>query len=121
MPTEITDRYAKEKSVFVITVELLDSDEEPITPNEVSWTLTDIEGNVMNDRSSVTVTPASSFNIVLSGDDLLCDVDQKGLTTRTVTVKAVYDDTEEGNDLPLTDDCTFYIKPAIEKTRIRFL
>ena len=42
-------------------------------PTLVNWSLTDISGEtVINSREWVSVTPASSIDIVLTGDDLLC-------------------------------------------------
>ena len=59
-----------DKSTFVITVRFFDEDEVAMTPVTATWTLTKLNGTVINSRSAVSITPATSANIVLSGADL---------------------------------------------------
>ena len=59
-----------EKSVLVLTVNPLDENDAPVTPSAMTWSLTDLAGTVVNSRSNVSLTPATSVTITLSGNDL---------------------------------------------------
>ena len=61
---------AIEQSTYVITASFTDETGAAVVPNSVTWTLVNGDGQVVNSRSAVSVTPASSVTIVLSGDDL---------------------------------------------------
>lgn len=62
---------AIEKSTYVINASFFDEDNISVVPNSVSWKLTDINGNVINNRSNESETPAASVDIVLSNNDLV--------------------------------------------------
>lgn len=112
MPTEIKSPQAVEESTFVVTNAFLDAAGTAVTPTSATWSLFDKDGNVVNGRSAVPISPlASSVDIVLSGDDLQI-ADGK---TRKLTIQAVYDSTE-GSDLPLNDELTFYIERLVGVT-----
>jgi hypothetical protein len=96
---------ANEESTYIINVAFEDEDDNAVTPDSVTWTLTDGSGNVINNRLHVSETPATSIDIVLSGDDLAIGTNGR---SRTVTIEAVYD-SAAGNDLPLNDEVTFNI------------
>ena len=75
----------------------------------VTWTLTDKNGNVINSRSAVAISPASSVNIVLGGDDLALQPGESGDTERHLTVAGTYY-SNTGSDLPLKSACKFVIE-----------
>ncbi|HDM76324.1 MAG TPA: hypothetical protein ENG51_07620 [Deltaproteobacteria bacterium] len=105
MPTTLTT-HAVEKSTFVITVAFQDEQGNSVTPNELTWTLTDMNGNVINNRDQVSITPASSVDIVLSGDDLALEGDAPEL--RVLTVEGTYS-SDLGSDLPIKDSVRFIV------------
>ena len=105
MPTTLTT-HAVEKSTFVITVAFQDEQGNSVTPNELTWTLTDMNGNVINNRDQVSITPDSSVDIVLSGDDLALEGDAPEL--RVLTVEGTYS-SDLGNDLPIKDSVRFIV------------
>jgi hypothetical protein len=70
MTTEVLTEKAAEKGTYAFQVDFTDADDAALVPGSIQWTLTDRAGNTINDQSAVTVTPASSINVVLSGDDL---------------------------------------------------
>ncbi len=110
MPATLTT-HAVEKSTYVITVALTDEDGAALTPDSLTWTLTDDQGNVINSRTAVSIAvPAASNDIVLSGADLAVDV-AKG-TKRKLTLEGVYD-SDYGNDLPLKEEVEFEIDDLI--------
>ena len=78
---------------------------DAITPNSVVWSLTDGNGNIINSRDDVSITPDTTINIVMSGDDLL----RSDGTVRKLTIDAVYDSATYGAGLPLVEQAVFYI------------
>jgi hypothetical protein len=104
-----------EESTLAITCSFLDEDGAPVIPKSIVWTLTDIRGQVINNRQQVVVSNlAASVTIVLSGEDLaLSDIEERQESVeRVFTVEAVYDSTI-GMNLPLKDACAFEISNLI--------
>ena len=82
---------------------------EAVTPDSFTWTLTDVDGVVINSRLDQAVTPASETFVLLKGDDLKND---RTSNERILTVKAIYDSELGGVpqlNLPLTDELHFDI------------
>ena len=94
----VLDVEALEGSTYVVTASFTDEDGDPVAPNSVTWTLTDSDGDVVNGRLAVVVTPASSVNVVLYGDDLEASPPDGGYLL--FTVEATYD-SALGSVLPL--------------------
>lgn len=112
MPTTLS-QYAVEKGTFVVRVSFTDETGTPVIPKSgLNWTLTNEAGDVVNSRSAVAITPGTSVNIVLSGDDLaLVGV---GSEDRVLTVEGTYD-SSLGTDLSIKDECRFSV---INLTRV---
>ncbi len=102
---------AVEKSAFKITAKSYDESGNLIAPDTLNWTLTDIQGvKIINSRENVVVAvPGSTENILLSGDDLALDNNEK--TDRIVLFEATYTSTEFGAGIPLRDESVFTIIP----------
>jgi hypothetical protein len=85
-----------EKSNYRLDWVLEDENGDAITPTALTWTLTDLSGNVINSRSAVVVTPlASSFSVFLTNADLaLATAPEKPwlpyFEQRLVTIQATY-------------------------------
>ena len=60
---------AEEGGTFPISVSFTDQEYGPATVTAIKWRLTDKDGNVINGRSGVSVTPADPTVITLEGDD----------------------------------------------------
>jgi hypothetical protein len=104
MPTTLT-ASAIEKGTYFITVSFIDEDGNAVTPNAgVTWTLTDSNGVVINNRKNVGITEAASVDIVLSGDDLQA-VDSAD-PWRKLLIEGTYD-SDAGDDLPFKDEVKF--------------
>lgn len=85
-----------ERGTLVVTADFRDEFGEPVIPNEITYSLYNTVGSVMNDLLNVDVTPlAASVNIVLTGDDLSV---LGGNTGRLLVINAPYDSTS-GTDL----------------------
>jgi len=107
--TIVLPTKAKEGSTYIVTVSFKDEDGEAETPTAITWTLTDSDGTVINSREDVSVSPASTINIVLSGDDLqIVSENVSSPTRRVLTIEAVYNSTL-GNNLPLKEQIEFNI------------
>lgn len=72
MATTITVTPAEKSTAQVSISAFYDTSTPPaaITPTAITWTLTDRRGTVINARTAVSVTPASSVAFLLTGDDL---------------------------------------------------
>lgn len=88
---------AKRRSTYLVTVGFEDETGAAVTPNTVTWSLKDIDGNVINSRSAVSETPDTSVNILLSGLDLDCP--EYGEKNVILTVTIDYD-SANGSNLP---------------------
>jgi len=111
MATELSV-IAVEKSTYIVTAVFKDENGDLVIPLTVTWTLTDEDGTVINEREDAVETPASTVNIVLTGDDLQFISSESGGATRVVTVKATYDSTY-GSGLHLKKAATFMIEDLI--------
>ena len=115
MASELSIR-AQEGSTFVIKADFVEKnsdegDEVLVTPNiGLTWSLTDVHGNPINNRIDVPLTPAESVNIVLSGDDLALNSPYPA--RRYVTVKGTYNSTL-GSNLPLKSEVSFQIENLV--------
>lgn len=98
---------AGDGGTVVVTASFYDESEPPelVVPNSVAWSLRSGSGSIVNAREDVSVTPASSITIVLTGDDLLYSDGKK----RWLTIQATYDSTN-GSGLSLTGEATFEIE-----------
>jgi len=99
---------AVEESTYIVSAAFTDEDGTAVTPSTVTWTLTDMDGTIINSREDVSETPASTVYIVLTGDDLAVT----GTRTRTVTVSATYDSTY-GTGLSLKAAAVFNLENLI--------
>jgi len=111
MPT-ILSAHATEKSTYIVNASFFDEDDNPVIPKAgLKWTLTDSNGNTINSRKDVAITPDTSVDIVLSGDDLqIVGSDDNRL--RLVTVEGIYD-SAAGSDLALKGEVRFYVDNLI--------
>ena len=106
MPSRLTT-LANERGVYIVKCDFADEDGNGVTPDSIKWTLTDVKGNIINSRSSVSVaSPATSVNIELSSDDLA--VLNRRQTRRKLLIHAVAD-LQIGNNRDIYDECEFEI------------
>ena len=106
MPTTLALK-AVEESTYVVNAAFTDEDGDPVTPNDVAWSLYDRDGTVINSRSGVSLTPDTAVDIVLQGDDLqITGTEDDGV--RKLTLVGTYD-SSLGSSLPLTDEVTFTV------------
>jgi hypothetical protein len=107
MATRLTTK-AKDKSTYIVTCSFKDENGNDVTPNTITWKLTDDAGNIINSRTAQTVTPAAAVDIVLSGNDLK----YSDGPVRILTVEATYNSLL-GTNLPLNEEVKFNISDLI--------
>ena len=97
--------HAWEEGTYKITATYTDDDDAAVTPNAVTWTLTDNDGTVINEREDVSIeTPSTSNDIVLSGADLAMQTGETGTVKRILYIQGDYD-SDAGSELPLKGEC----------------
>jgi len=104
---------AVEESTYVATLTFTDAAGSAVTPTTVKWSLSDFDGNLINNRATVTATPGTSVDVVLSGDDLaLQNGEGNKVAWRLLTIQATYTSTE-GVGLPLNEEYAFKVRPLV--------
>ena len=107
MPATLTTA-AVERSTYVITLTYKDEDGNAVTPDSVSWTLTDGHGNIINSREDVAIAvPSTTNDVVLQGADLVCRGRKD--ETRILTASIVYD-SSAGSNLPGKEQVSFRVE-----------
>ena len=107
MPVVLTKK-AVEGSTFVVTLSFTDENGQSVVPNTLSFSLTDLRGNFINDRKNISITPAASVDILLSGADLMVTDGKK----RILYISGTYN-SDAGNNLPLKDEVNFEIENLV--------
>lgn len=116
---EITE-HAPEEGTFPIVVSFWETVEGVpalVTPNnDITWTLTDKNGNVVNSRTAVAAgTPATSITIVLKGDDLALSATYVG-RIRYLLVECTYNSVTYGAACPFKAQARFVIDDFVKVT-----
>jgi hypothetical protein len=117
MPVKLST-LGKEESTYIITCVFKDEDGDAVIPVTINWSLTTVNGTVINSRNEVSVgTPASTIDIVLSGDDLqiLTNETNRKRVPRKITVEATYN-SSVGAGLGLKDSAVFDLENLAKVT-----
>lgn len=110
MPITLTTE-AIEGSTYSIPITFTDTTATEVAPNsDLTWTLTDVVGNVINSRSGVSITPATTVTVVLHGDDLAVS-DAYRDNRRLVTFQCTYN-SSIGTNLEFVEWAEFTIIPS---------
>ena len=103
------NQRAIDKSTYVIIASFFDEDDNAVTPNSgLNWTLSKLDGTIINSRSAVSITPGTSITIVLSGSDL----DYDDGPERVLTIQGTYE-SDLGSELPFKDQVRFTVQDLI--------
>lgn len=111
MITKLTLR-AKKKGSYFIDLDFTDENGDGVIPKTLTWTFSNLAGVTVNERSQVSVTPAASVTIALSGADLALQAGESVQFSRLFTIEGTYD-SDEGSDLPFKDACEFTIDDLV--------
>jgi hypothetical protein len=87
-------------SVAVFTTSFKDENGTAMTPDTLTWTLLS-DGDIVNDRKEVVLTPAASVDIVLYGADLQFE-------RQTLVIEGTYT-SPLGAGLPLRQWIEFFV------------
>ena len=111
MTTLLTTK-APERGTYAVTTTFKDEAGVLVTPNApLTWTLTDMLATVINSRSAIGISPASSVTVVLTDLDLAIADTYLGLE-RVLTFQGTYN-SSLGSNRPLKAECRFYIDPLV--------
>lgn len=102
---------ATNEGTYIITCTYLDSEGDAVTPNALTWSLTDYDGNTINSRSDVVIVTPSTTNAVVLG---AADLDNDDGTERVFTIEGTYNSVTYGNNLPLRAQANFIIGEWVE-------
>jgi hypothetical protein len=112
----VLDEVAEEGTA-AFAVAFTDTTGAAVTPSaNPTWTLTDRAGSVVNSRSTVSVTAASTIYLVLQGSDL--DITTYG-NTRVLLVEYTFNQTIGGTgytNLPGKAECRFTVRNLVKVT-----
>lgn len=111
MATTITVQPAEQGTAKVTVGPFTDESGVAVTPLTFTWTLTDRAGAVINSRSAVAVTPASTVEFLLTGNDLAIGTS----VHRVLTIAATYD-SDLGSSLPLKAQAFFSVESLVGVT-----
>jgi len=106
----ILNENATENSVYGIEIDFQDMTGTPVSPNSLTWTLTDETGHVVNNRYQESAPLNSSIIVILNNNDLAV-YPTTGLK-RFLLVEVEYDSTY-GTGLTLKAECEFRIEPLV--------
>lgn len=108
MARQTLSKKAKEGGTFVVRLTWLDEDDNAVTPDSATWSLTNSDGVIINSREDVAIAVPSTYNdVVLGPDDLLCSSHQD--EDRVVIGKFIYD-SAAGSNLTGVDEVAFGIE-----------
>ena len=116
MPVKFTgtDEHAVEGGLAKFTVSFTDDAESAVTPDTMTYTVTDTDGNVQNSLEDEVISSLdTSVTVVLKGDDLGISATEKAAATETfvlriLTMEGTYT-SDLGSDLPLRDQAQFMV------------
>lgn len=107
MPAKLAGKMV-EKSSRGIKWTFKKSDGTSPTIQSMTYTLTNLDGDVINELKDVVVlSPTAETTIVLSGDDLQMEDQDNLVETRIMTIKATYDPEDGGADIPIKESVEF--------------
>jgi hypothetical protein len=110
---QLIEEVADEGSSFFPRIDFLDEDGAPVTVDTCFWKLTDMQGNVINERDAVEITPINTTYVVipLGGSDL--EVMGDAVASRLLTVYGTYTSSTYGANKPYRHQIKFNIQPEI--------
>ena len=106
---------ANEQGTMGFVCEFSDDDKQPVAPSQITWSLTDPKGEVINGLDKVAITPAQKVTIVLKGQDLQIRDAEATLAkvSRRLVVEILYSSTL-GNDLPMNEVASFEVNKLVK-------
>ena len=112
MPQRLTT-FALEEGTYGVQCQFKDENDNAVTPQTMTWTLSDLDGTIVNSREDeVVANPGSIQTITLSGDDLsLLSTSDCGW--RRLLVQITFN-SNLGSGLPLNDSAEFQIDKLIK-------
>jgi len=109
---QIIEEIANEGSSFFPTIEFFDELNVAMTPDTLFWDLTDLAGNIINERERIEVSsPGTSLTLALTGDDL--DAMGDDVATRILNLYGTYTSSVHGSGMTFLFQAQFSVKPKV--------
>ena len=102
---------AIENDTIVVGVAFTDEDGAEVTPNTIKWSWVKMTGEVINNRLDEVVSPASSVDIALTGDDL--ELPEGVETPRRFRIYGTYN-SDAGSNLNYNRELQIPVQNTIE-------
>ena len=119
MPSKIKidGNAAVENSSYLIRLDATDELGQSVTPKTGTWSLTDLDGTVINSRDEVVISSlAATMYVLLTGDDLALSVGFTGISEKRVFLFEGTYDSSYGANNPLKDQLIF---PVLNLAKIK--
>ena len=101
-------KQTNENGSYLIEIKFKDENNKWKIPYNLTWTLTDLQGNIINNCENVEISnPDNTIYISLNGDDLTPG-------WKIVTLKGKYDSTN-APQLNIRETFRFYVTDLIEE------
>jgi hypothetical protein len=115
MPLILTGRANQGGSVGM-KITIVDENGDALIPTAATWTLTDLEGNVINSRTDVAISPlASEMTVLMSGDDLQIADETNEYEIQLFSFEGTYDP-GDASAVPITESGEFPVYNMEVKT-----
>jgi len=118
MPTKIRidGNFAVENSSYLIELTAYDELGQEVVPKTGTWSLTDTDGETINERANIVISPlAATMHVLLTGDDLALSAAFAGTSELRVFIFEGTYDSIYGADNPLKDQLVF---PVVNLAKI---
>jgi len=99
-----------ETSALIVVMSLKDETGTTIPFNSLIWSLTDVDGAVINSRDDVTFTLPGESKLEITGNDLFLSIDPT--ISRVVSLNGTYI-SSKGDTLNATEEVFFDVIPAV--------
>lgn len=104
------EKVADEESSYIIRLIFKDEDGALFVPATLVWSLSAVDGQIINSRYKIVPSAISSTTyVVLSGDDLQLIDKKSSFEDRIFTISGTYNSTY-GNNLPFNKEYFFKIR-----------
>ena len=106
---KLLDKVAPEEGTYTIKFDFKDEIGTLVIPTAINWWLSDLNGDIINNRSEVAATPANPYYLTMKGADLRLHQVESNEDFRVVTLRGTYN-SDRGSSLPFTYAVMFKLK-----------
>ncbi|KKM69812.1 hypothetical protein LCGC14_1447050 [marine sediment metagenome] len=112
---KLTDEAVETSNITIIAT-FKDEDKTIIDVSDlgsITWSLTDLDNNVVNSRENIAITTANPLTLTLEGNDLIIMAGENSSPVdRAVTFITTYD-SSYGSNIPLKEEVRFKLRNRV--------